>query len=385
MTPKIDQELELSTATTATTTTTTTTTDVASHSNSSQVTHRNGIVGHEINNINNINNNISNNNNIKPPHLIITAPQTTKQQQQEIVWSNVGIFVFLHSAALYGLYLCFFGRVKLATWAFTYALFVMGGLGITAGAHRLWAHRSYKARLPLRIALGVFQTLALQNSIYEWVRDHRVHHKHTETDADPHNAKRGFWFSHMGWLVSKKHPLVKEKGAKIPLNDLLADPVVYWQRQYYRPLAILACFVMPTIVPYYLWNESLVNSYFISAILRYVVGLHATWFVNSLAHMYGYKKYDKRINPSENYLVSFMAIGEGFHNYHHTFPMDYATSEYGSAYLNLTKFFIDSMAVLGQVYDRNKIKPEYVKSRRMKTGDLSHIGHNHQEVHDHDY
>lgn len=100
--------------------------------------------------------------------------------------------------------------------------------------------------------------------------------------------------------------------------------------------------------------------------------------------MYGYKKYDKRINPSENYLVSFMAIGEGFHNYHHTFPMDYATSEYGSAYLNITKLFIDSMAAIGQVYDRNKIKPEYVKSRRMKTGDLSHTSHD-EELHDHDY
>lgn len=67
----------------------------------------------------------------------------------------------------------------------------MSGQGITAGAHRLWAHRTYKAKLPLRIILAVFQTLAFQNHIYEWVRDHRVHHKFTDTDADPHNAKRG--------------------------------------------------------------------------------------------------------------------------------------------------------------------------------------------------
>lgn len=67
----------------------------------------------------------------------------------------------------------------------------LGGQGITAGAHRLWAHRTYKAKLPLRILLCIFQTMAFQNHIYEWVRDHRVHHKFTDTDADPHNARRG--------------------------------------------------------------------------------------------------------------------------------------------------------------------------------------------------
>lgn len=68
---------------------------------------------------------------------------------------------------------------------------LMAGMGITAGAHRLWAHRTYKAKLPLRILLTIFQTMAFQNHIYEWVRDHRVHHKFTDTDADPHNASRG--------------------------------------------------------------------------------------------------------------------------------------------------------------------------------------------------
>lgn len=68
---------------------------------------------------------------------------------------------------------------------------LMGGQGITAGAHRLWAHRTYKAKLPLRILLAIFQTMAFQNHIYEWVRDHRAHHKFTDTDADPHNASRG--------------------------------------------------------------------------------------------------------------------------------------------------------------------------------------------------
>lgn len=71
-----------------------------------------------------------------------------------------------------------------------YFLYITSGLGVTAGVHRLWAHRSYKARFPLRAMLMIFQTMAFQDSAYHWARDHRVHHKYSETDADPHNATR---------------------------------------------------------------------------------------------------------------------------------------------------------------------------------------------------
>ena len=212
-----------------------------------------------------------------------------------------------------------------------------------------------------------------------------MHHKHAETHADPHNANRGFFFAHMGWLLMKKHPEVFEKGRKIPLDDLLADPVVYWQKKFYKPLAIFVCFVLPTVIPVVCWNESLTVAYFVPAILRYIFTLHVTWLVNSVAHMWGYKKYDKRINPVENILVSIGAVGEGFHNYHHTFPQDYATSEYGMAYFNLTKAFIDFMALIGQAYDRNKISAEMVLARRKRTGDLSNIELANGDQHEHAY
>lgn len=82
------------------------------------------------------------------------------------------------------------------------------GQGVTMGAHRLWSHRAFKAKLWLRIILLWMHTLAGQNCLYVWVRDHRQHHKFSDTDADPHNANRGFFFSHIGWLLSKKHPKV---------------------------------------------------------------------------------------------------------------------------------------------------------------------------------
>jgi stearoyl-CoA desaturase (delta-9 desaturase) len=70
-----------------------------------------------------------------------------------------------------------------------------------------------------------------QNDIYEWCRDHRVHHRWSETDADPHNSNRGFFFAHMGWLCCKKHPQVRDKGAEIGLDDLLKDPIVRYNKK----------------------------------------------------------------------------------------------------------------------------------------------------------
>lgn len=106
-----------------------------------------------------------------------------------LVWRNIIAFGYVHAAALYGAWLLL-TSAKLQTTAFAIILYYISGLGITAGAHRLWAHRSYKARFPLRVLLAAFNTIAFQDCALHWARDHRVHHKYSETDADPHNATR---------------------------------------------------------------------------------------------------------------------------------------------------------------------------------------------------
>ncbi|UYV83564.1 SCD [Cordylochernes scorpioides] len=245
---------------------------------------------------------------------------------------------------------------------------ILFGLGVTAGVHRLWCHRSYKARLPLQIFLAMMQTSAMVGSIFDWCRDHRVHHKYSETDADPHNANRGFFFSHMGWLLIKKHPLVIEKGKSIYLKDLLEDPVISFQRRYYYISASILGNIA-IFLPWYLWDEPLSSCIMVVFFIRYVFLLHAVWSVNSFAHAFGYKPYNKIISPTENIFVSLFALGEGFHNYHHSFPWDYSTSELGWA-LNISTFFIDLMAKFGLAYDLKTAHPRQVLERRKKYGDL---------------
>ncbi|KAM4703869.1 acyl-CoA desaturase-like [Rhinophrynus dorsalis] len=288
---------------------------------------------------------------------------------RKIVWRNVILMFLLHVGAFYGIFLV--PSAKLSTLAWSVLCFLLSALGVTAGAHRLWSHRSYKAKLPLRIFLAISNTMAFQNDIYEWARDHRVHHKYSETDADPHNAVRGFFFAHIGWLLLRKHPDVIEKGRKLDLSDLESDKVVMFQRRNYKKGILLMCFIMPTVVPWYFWGESLMIAFYVPCLLRYALVLNATWLVNSAAHMYGNRPYDKNINPRENQLVAIGAIGEGFHNYHHTFPYDYSTSEFGVKY-NITTGFIDFMCFLGLASDCKRVSKETIMARKARTGDGSH-------------
>ncbi|RWS03008.1 stearoyl-CoA desaturase 5-like protein, partial [Dinothrombium tinctorium] len=282
----------------------------------------------------------------------------------KIVWKNVFLFAILHTSLIYGLFaLIFIKPWKTILFAFVYGVF--GGLGVTAGAHRLWSHRAYKAKLPLRIFLAIMQSVAGQNHIYEWCRDHRVHHKFSETDADPHNAKRGFFFSHMGWLCVRKHPDVIEKGKNVAVDDLLKDPVVVFQKRYFYPMSFLFCFLIPTVIPVVIWRETFITSFMIAFMARYCLALHMTWLVNSAAHMWGYRPYDRKIGARENIFVAIGAMGEGFHNYHHKFPFDYSTSELGLKF-NFTTFFINLMAFLGQAYDLKRATRQSIENCKQK-------------------
>ncbi|XP_030767579.1 stearoyl-CoA desaturase 5-like [Sitophilus oryzae] len=288
----------------------------------------------------------------------------------QIVWRNVVIFIILHTLALYSIGLVLFGFYNWKTLLFTYIYTVFSGFGITAGAHRLWAHRTYKANLPLRIFLMLAQSAALQNDIHEWSRDHRVHHKFTDTNADPHNASRGFFFSHIGWLMCKKHKDVFEKGKTVDMSDVLGDPVVQFQIKYYILLIIIMTLCIPTFIPWYFFGETLWMS-FVICMGRYVVSLNGTWLVNSAAHIWGNKPYERDIKPTENKSVSIIAFGEGWHNYHHIFPWDYKAAELGNYRLNFTTAFLDLMEKIGWATELKTASKSMIRRRATRTGDGS--------------
>lgn len=270
-----------------------------------------------------------------------------------INWPMAIYVTIVHTAAFVGIKTI--PKCSLETLLFGFALWPISGFGITVGVHRLWSHRSYEAGFFFRTILMLCNCLANQGSIFHWARDHRVHHKYSETDADPHNATRGFFFAHMGWLLLKKHPAVVKAGRELDFSDLKEDSLVMFQKKLDPWFTLYMCFVFPAQVASYFWGEDFWNAFYVCCALRYVFVLHCTWLVNSAAHLYGDHPYDVLSYPSENPFVSFCSVGEGWHNWHHKYPFDYAASEFGvSSQFNPSKLVIDTAAMLGLVWGRKR-------------------------------
>ncbi|KAL1464066.1 hypothetical protein WDU94_003749 [Cyamophila willieti] len=239
------------------------------------------------------------------------------------------------------------------------------------GAHRLWTHRTFKANFWLRAILLVAATVAGQNCLWVWVRDHRQHHKYSDTDGDPHNASRGFFFSHIGWLMVRKQPEVIALGKLIDVSDLEADPLVMFQKRYYKTLFVIFSMILPMLFPYYVLHETLWTSFLISFVTRITVLLNGTWSVNSVTHIYGNRPFTKDMLPTENEWVSMLGMGEGWHNYHHSFPWDYKAAELGQ-HFNGVRHIIEFCARQGWAWDLKSASRAMVKYRATKRGDGTH-------------
>ncbi|GLG94782.1 uncharacterized protein GBIM_01909 [Gryllus bimaculatus] len=280
---------------------------------------------------------------------------------KEIIWLNTIAIVLFHVlTVVLTLYVIRDITVLTGLWSF----------GVTGGVHRMWTHRSYKATFPMRVLLMLCFATSGQNSIFDWVRDHRVHHKYSESDADPHDVRRGFFFSHVGWLMMRKHPEVRRRGAVVDMSDILQDPVAAFQIKYHLPLKILMCLVIPVGVPVLLWGENFFVSFVLLGMARYMFGLNFTWLVNSAAHMFGNKPFDKRIASAENRLVSVVAMGEGWHNYHHVFPWDYKAAELPDT--NLTLHILHFFKRIGWAYQFKSAPQSLVQRVTKRYGDGSH-------------
>lgn len=278
---------------------------------------------------------------------------------------------FIHVCSIVGCLYCIINvnGIKWYTIAWAYLVAAGTGIGTVAGAHRLWTHRSYKAHWLLRLILMILQTMSVNGTIFSWARDHRTHHKYSDTKYDPKNPSRGFFYSHIGWWMLKKDKEVIEGGSKLNYDDLLNDPIVMFQKKYFYLLVPIFWFAIPAAVPYFVWNENVVNCIGICVFLRSIISLHHYFTVNSLAHLWGSRIYDKSMRPTESRWVNYLSLGEGHHNYHHTFPYDYSSSEKGWIYsFNPGTLFIDFCSMLGLAYDLKKPSKELIKQRIQRTG-----------------
>lgn len=194
------------------------------------------------------------------------------------------------------------------------------GLSITLGYHRLFAHLSFKASWPVRLFTLVFGACAFENSVLNWVSDHRKHHKHTDDKEDPYDISRGFFWAHMGWIFFKLTP-------EPPLDnvaDLRKDKLVVWQAKWDKVVAVVVGLLLPALLGY--WSNGAIGAlggFLVVGVLRVFLVQQSTFFINSLCHSIGRRPYSSRCSARDSALMAFFTFGEGYHNFHHEFQHDY--------------------------------------------------------------
>ncbi|MFM7424761.1 MAG: acyl-CoA desaturase [Elainella sp.] len=226
----------------------------------------------------------------KPPHdwavvifmVLIHAALPLAFLPSTFSWAGVGLAVFLH--------------------------WVTGGLGITLGWHRLLTHRSFQTPKWLEYFLVFCGTLALQGGPIWWVGLHRHHHLYSDQGVDHHDSSKGFWWSHMGWMMYEV-PVESE----IPrfTKDIADDRFYQFLDKHFFLIQVAFAAVLYLIggLPFLFWG----------VIVRLVLVYHTTWFVNSATHKFGYRTYDSGDKSTNCWWVALLAYGEGWHNNHHTF------------------------------------------------------------------
>jgi len=231
-------------------------------------------------------------------------------EQNSLDWGVVFFFGAIHVLTL-ALAPLFFSWSALGVMLLLHWLF--GSIGICLGYHRLLSHRSLQVPRWLEFGLATIGAMAAQGGPIFWVGGHRKHHAFTEDPRrDPYSAKRGFWWSHIVWILKPQdESFVYEKYAKFA-PDLAKQAYYRWLDRYFIllqvPLAIALYFLggWPFVV--------------YGVFVRTVLLWHSTWFVNSATHCWGYRNFDADDNARNLWWVSLLTYGEGWHNNHHTFP-----------------------------------------------------------------
>ncbi|MCA6600432.1 MAG: fatty acid desaturase [Pseudanabaena sp. M57BS1SP1A06MG] len=263
---------------------------------------------------------------------IIPEPQP---EQLKLSWVSVGFFTIVHALAL------------LAPWFFSWSAlgitillhWFLGSIGICLGYHRLLSHRSFQVPKWLEYVIALIGAAALQGGPIFWIAGHRLHHAHTEDEEkDPYSARKGFWWSHMLWILYPKSDFFDADKYFRYAPDLARDPFYLWLDKYFLLLQI------PVGVGLYLLGGW---AYVIWGMcVRSVFLWHSTWFINSITHMWGYRTFETNDNSRNLWWAAIATYGEGWHNNHHAYP-NVAKAGWRWWEIDVTWWAIQVLRVLG--------------------------------------
>jgi fatty-acid desaturase len=223
-------------------------------------------------------------------------------------WPTSLVLVLFHIGAIAALFM-FSWRSLLISIALYW---ITVGWGISLGYHRLHTHRSYKVPLWMEYFFAVCGALTLEGGPIFWVATHRIHHQKSDQAGDPHSPHDGAWWAHVGWILwgETNHNNTKLMSKYAP--DLAKHKFYIWLNNWHWVPMVALGIILLAIGgwPLMFWG----------IFLRVVVGLHATWLVNSATHMWGNRRFSTKDDSRNNWWVALMTFGEGWHNNHHAHP-----------------------------------------------------------------
>ncbi len=298
-----------------------------------------------------------------PPSVFDESPTLrgiTVAPPRVVFWQRISILLLTLlplvgiTLAAFRLWGTAFGRVDLAL---VLVFYVVTGLGITVGFHRLLTHQSFKAPTPVRVAFAFAGSMAIQGAVIDWVATHRRHHAYSDQPGDPHSPHvdaaggpvgllKGLWYAHMGWMFSPDSTVQK---AWAP--DLLRDPAIARVSQLF-PWAILLTFVLPAALGGILTGTfaGAFSALLWAGLVRMFVLHHVTWSINSICHVFGTRPFESHDEARNNAVMALLGFGEGWHNGHHAFP---ASARHGMRWweLDLSWLVIKGLSFLGLARD----------------------------------
>jgi stearoyl-CoA desaturase (delta-9 desaturase) len=266
----------------------------------------------------------------------------------DIVYPSAIAFVLVHLACCAALWTGVTARSLLLA----LVLYLVRMFAITAGLHRLFSHRSYRTSRAFQFLLGFVAESSAQGGLLWWAAKHREHHKHSDTALDPHSpAEHGFFVAHVGWIFHERREVADD--SSIP--DLTRYPELVWlDRNHYAPVLLLGllCFALDS------WSGVVVGLCWST-----VATWHATFAINSLAHVQGTQRYVTGDASRNNLWLALLTLGEGWHNNHHWYQ---GSTRQGFRWweIDVTYYLLKLLSVLGVVWDLKEPPAEVVRGER---------------------
>ena len=285
-----------------------------------------------------------------------TVLKTPQKPIRKIMWPNLLFFIGTTLFGVFGsaLYLFHFG-ISLSE-ILLFAFYVLATIdSITVGYHRLFSHVSFKAEPIIRFLTLFFGAASFEQSALIWASQHRKHHRYVDTDLDPYNIKRGFFYAHLGWMIFWQHADEFEN-----VQDLQKSRLIMSQHRHYALWAICSGILLPVLIGALTGHA--VGAFLLSFCARVTFVYHITWCINSFAHTFGKATYDIDSTAKDNWFAAFLTNGEGYHNYHHRFPGDYR---------NDASFTLAELPEASSGFPIRRARPEPRTPRRLDVGDTA--------------